>query len=76
MNTIHRGIKHTSLLSAFIFISSMAFSQVIPDSLVRNKIREIHNPLQRLLVLEPQIYQYNTEQWKDIRLPKGYQYGF
>ncbi len=76
MNTLYRVTRHFVLLSVILCFYSIAFSQVIPDSLVRKKVRDIHNPLERLLTLEPQIYQYNVAAWKDIRLPNGHHYGF
>ncbi len=69
-------IKSLSLLFIVLYFSFDVRSQVIPDSLVRESVKAIHSPLERLLTLEPQIYQYNTNKWKGIRLPAGNQYGF
>ncbi len=76
MNTMQRVVRNGSVLILLFFISSTGFGQVIPDHQVRTVIDDIQNPLQRLLTLEPKIYQYNTSQWKDIRLPGGNHYGF
>jgi hypothetical protein len=69
-------IKPLCLLFIVVYFSPDARTQVIPDSLVRKRVKEIHNPLERLLTLEPQVYQYNTNRWKGIRLPAGNLYGF
>lgn len=76
MNSFHNIIKSLSLLFILLYFSLDAHNQVIPDSLVRKRINEIHNPLARLMTLEPQIYQYHIKKWKGIRLPAGNQYGF
>lgn len=76
MSSFRNVIKLLSILFIILSVSLYTHAQAIPDSLLRKKVNEIHNPLERLLTLEPQIYQYNTGEWKGIRLPKGNQYGF
>src|SRR5689334_655953 len=76
MKSSRNIIKLPLLLFVILIFSLNVHAQAIPDSLVRKKINEIHNPLERLLTLQPQVYQYNTSEWKGIRLPKGNQYGF
>ncbi|PWT96203.1 MAG: DNA topoisomerase IV [Bacteroidetes bacterium] len=75
MNTF-RVIRSVLPLTIILFFSFTSFGQVIPDSVLRKKVNEIQDPLERLLTLEPQIYQYNTSRWKDFRLPGGNLYGF
>jgi hypothetical protein len=75
MNRFRKIIKPVYLLCILLYFSPDAHSQLIPNSLVRKRVNEIHNPLECLLTLEPQVYRYNTERWKDIRLPAGNQYG-
>jgi hypothetical protein len=40
------------------------------------QVNEISHPLDKVLSLQPVVYRYNTDKFRDIRLPRGNQFGF
>lgn len=63
------------ILFSFVFISTNSHAQTSFKELTAH-VNEISDPLQKVMSLQPVIYRYDTEKFKDIRLPKGNQYGF
>jgi hypothetical protein len=63
------------LLFSLLFISTTGNAQTRGDKLTSH-VHEISDPLQKVMSLQPIVYRYDTNKFKDIRLPKGDQYGF
>lgn len=56
--------------------SKSGFSQSIEDNDIKKNITPIHNPLERLIQLEPKTFEYDKAKFKNLKLPSGKQYGF
>jgi hypothetical protein len=76
MQRIFLFIKTSATIFLICFCANNIFAQAIPDSLVRQNITIIKNPLQRLTSLEPATFEYNNDKFRDLQLPAGKQYGF
>ena len=75
--TYNYNFLKTALLSFILMsFSGIAYSQKIEDTEIKKNITAIDNSLERLLKLEPKIFEYNTLKYKDLQLPAGKQYGF
>jgi hypothetical protein len=64
------------ILFTSLLLTAGAFAQQIPDSVIKKNISGIQDPLQSLIRLEPKVFEYNKDKYKDLRLPAGRQYGF
>lgn len=56
--------------------SVLVFSQKIDDGEIKTNVVAIDNSLNKLIQLEPKVYEYSTAKYKDLKLPSGKQYGF
>jgi hypothetical protein len=63
------------IIFSFLFFSTNSNAQTSFTELTAD-VNEISAPLQKIMSLQPVTYRYNTKKFKDIRLPKGDQYGF
>ncbi|MEP7257808.1 MAG: tail fiber domain-containing protein [Flavitalea sp.] len=69
-------MKQIYLFCSVIILSLTARSQDIMDISLKRNISPINNPLQKLALLEPRSFEYNTAEFKHLRLKSGQQYGF
>jgi hypothetical protein len=76
MNKTINYIPKITLLTAILFLSVTVFSQSMPDTDIKRNIVSIDEPLQKLVLLEPKIFEYETTRYKHLQLPHGRQYGF
>ena len=64
---------------AFILIlsfSSFSAAQPIPDSVLKKNIAEIDSPLEKLLALNPKIFEFDRANYKHLNLQSGPVFGF
>lgn len=71
-----RQLKKTALLFSFLAITCIAFTQSYPDSIIKKNVQKINSPLDRIIRLEPKEFEYDTHNFKQLRLQAGKQYGF
>lgn len=76
MNTVYNFLKKSFLTAILLVVSVFAYSQKIDDGEIKKNVTSIDNSLNRLIQLEPKIYEYSTTKYKDLKLPSGKQYGF
>lgn len=71
--------KYTKEIIFSVFFSSITFfmfAQAVPDKEIKRNVTEISTPLQKLIQLEPIVFEYNTEKYKHLKLKSGLQFGF
>ena len=76
MYNLNGQIKKTSLILTCLFISAIVYSQNLNDSDIKKNVTAINNPLKKLVQLQPKTFEYNTEQYKHLKLQHGKKYGF
>jgi hypothetical protein len=59
-----------------VLCSSSIYAQQLTDRSIKTNITAIHNPLQKLVQLTPQQFEYNTQGFKYLKLKEGAHYGF
>lgn len=64
------------MILVLAFVSTVARSQNLDDKDIKKNITAIDNPLKKLVRLEPKAFEYNTAQYKHLKLEKGKKYGF
>ena len=70
------GINKTGLVITFLATTALTYSQSYPDKTIKINTQLIQNPLESILRLEPRMFEYDTQNFKQLRLDKGAQYGF
>lgn len=71
--------KQTKKIIFSIFFSGIAFSmfaQTVPDNEIKKNVTEISAPLEKLLQLEPKVFEYHTAKYKHLKLQPGRKFGF
>ena len=70
-------LSATNILCTLVFIvCSLAVSaQSYSDTELKQNIQPISDPVKRLSLLEPKVFEYNTGKFKHLNLPSGVQYG-
>ena len=76
MKSIYQYIKSIVLTIGLFVISQQIFAQTLSDSEIKKNVSDISNPLQSIAKLEPGIFEYNSDKYKELRLPSGTHYGF
>ena len=76
MKAIYHTLKKILLTLGLIVITQQIFAQTLTDSEITKNVSDISNPLQSIAKLEPRVFEYNNEKYRDLRLPSGTQYGF
>jgi hypothetical protein len=76
MNTLKYFTKTITFSAFFLLVSAMAYSQKIEDSEIKKNVTAIDNSLEKLVQLEPAVFEYNKTKFRDLQLPSGKQYGF
>lgn len=71
-----REFKKACFLLSFLAITAVSFSQSYPDSTIKINAQLIQNPLQSIIRLEPTMFEYDTQNFKQLDLEKGEQFGF
>ncbi len=69
-------MKQSTQLITCLFISAAVYSQNLNDSEIKKNITAIENPLEKLVQLQPKTFEYNTEQYKHLKLQHGRKFGF
>ena len=70
------SIKHIAFITLGLFISTVSIAQTINDEQTKLNVATINNPVERLAMLKPISFEYNTKQYKFLNLQSGKQYGF
>jgi len=76
MKATYHNIKIFILTLSLFVITQQILAQTLTDSEITKYVSDISNPLQSIAKLEPRVFEYNNEKYKDLRLPGGTQYGF
>jgi len=76
MKSIYQQIKNIVLTTSLFILSQQIFAQTLNDSEIKKNVSDISNPLQSIARLEPRVFEYNNDKYKELRLPSGTQYGF
>lgn len=71
-----RAIKKACFVLSFLAITAVSFSQSYPDSTIKINAQLIQNPMGSIIRLEPKMFEYDTQNFKQLRLDKGKQFGF
>ena len=50
--------------------------QTLPDAKIKTNVSSITNALEYITALEPKRFEYNTQDFQELKLPKGGEYGF
>lgn len=65
-----------SLYVVLLLVSVSSHAQHIPDAAIKKNISPIDSPLQKLIQLNPRVYEYDDVNYKYLKLQQGQQYGF
>jgi len=76
MKQLTASPKKTFLLFSFLAITGIAFTQTYNDSAIKKNVQAISSPLENILQLEPAMFEYDTNNFKHLKLQKGIHYGF
>lgn len=76
MKHLITGINKTGLVFTFLATTALTYSQSYPDKTIKINTQLIQNPLESIIRLEPKMFEYDTQNFKQLRLDKGAQYGF
>ena len=76
MKSIYLNIKKIVLTLSIVVFTQQIFAQTLTDSEITKNVSDINNPLQSIAKLEPRVFEYDNEKYRDLRLPSGTQYGF
>lgn len=71
-----REFKKACFLLSFLAITAVSFSQSYPDSTLKINAQRIQNPLESIIRLEPKMFEYDTQNFKQLHMDKGEQFGF
>lgn len=75
---IIKGKQNKTIIFSLLFIGmtlSMSAQQV-HDNEIKKNVTEISTPLEKLLQLEPKVFEYNTKKYKHLKLQAGKKLGF
>ena len=68
--------KTLTIAFSFLFFGSIAFSQQVNDKELKTNISPLSGALNYISRLEPVKFEYNTKQFRQLKLPAGEQLGF
>jgi hypothetical protein len=71
-----RAIKKACFVLSFLAITAVSFSQSYQDSTIKINAQLIQNPMESIIRLEPKMFEYDTQNFQQLRLDKGKQFGF
>lgn len=69
-------LKYTCAVLLIVLSSNTSFAQKVTNSDIKKNVSSIESPLQKLVQLNPQVYEYNTSKYKHLNLQAGRHYGF
>lgn len=69
-------IKKACFVFSFLAFTAVSFSQSYPDSTIKINTQPVQNPLKSIIRLEPKMFEYDTQNFKQLRLDKGGKFGF
>jgi hypothetical protein len=76
MNIKSNHFKKIILAVFFSGITVLLSAQPVHDSEIKKNVTDINTPLQKLVQLEPKVFEYNTEKYKHLKLKSGKTFGF
>lgn len=76
MNTKRNHFKKIIFSVLFSGITVVLSAQSLPDSEIKKNVTDISTPLQKLVQLEPKVFEYDTEKYKHLKLKAGKTFGF
>jgi len=68
--------KYLCVVLFFTAIAQSSSAQSVSDKQIKKNVSIISEPLKSVTALEPRVFEYNTAQFSQLRLPQGTQYGF
>ena len=76
MSNLYQPAKQ--LLGAIVLLLCVAAAnaQAVPDKELKKNVSPIPNSLQSILLLEPSTFEYDTHNFRSLKLRHGKQYGF
>ena len=76
MNIKSNHFKKIILAVFFSGITVLLSEQSVHDSEIKRNVTDISTPLQKLVQLEPKVFEYNTEKYKHLKFKSGKTFGF
>lgn len=77
MNSTYNIYKRSIIVVMLLFfITAPVFSQQLTDNDIKKNIAPVIAPLQKLLQLEPKMYEFETSKYRHLKLQQGKRYGF
>jgi hypothetical protein len=76
MHVVHQAGQKIYLAFLALLMPGMAFSQTVTDNEIKKNITGINSSLEKLVQLNPRIFEYETEKYKHLKLERGVKYGF
>lgn len=70
------SIRLAVVVIASFVIGLRAEAQQLTDNAIKTNVTPIENPLQVIKALQPMTYEYNTAEYRHLKLPTGTRYGF
>lgn len=71
--------KHSKLallITVFIFSGTVVSSQTVSDQELKKNIQPLTSALQRVIQLQPSVYEFQTDKFKYLNLSQGKKFGF
>jgi Chaperone of endosialidase len=69
-------IKKAVLSTVFSGLTLLLSAQSVSDTDIKRNVSDISTSVQKLVQLEPKVFEYNTEKYKHLKLKGGKTYGF
>ncbi|RKD19033.1 hypothetical protein BCY91_14250 [Pelobium manganitolerans] len=71
-----KTLKLSLVLGLTLHFTYDSFAQQINESDLKTDVLNIEAPVQKLMLLEPIVYRYNTEKYPKLKLSEAQQFGF
>lgn len=76
MHIIYYLMKNICFLLMALAITDKAFSQTVTDVDIKKNVTPIKGSIQRIALLNPTTFEYNTEKYRHLALERGVKFGF
>lgn len=76
MFSINKSFRVFVIFFGTFFLAGQLKAQQLSDQKIKTNIAPIENPLQLIKSLQPLRYEYNTTEYRHLKLPGGVRYGF
>jgi endosialidase-like protein len=76
MFNLYRPARLVPGIILLFVCTTTVYAQNIPDKQIKKNVSPIPNSLQSILLLQPSTFEYDTENFKSLKLRQGKQYGF